>query len=173
MIRAGILTVSDRAAAGERPDEGGPLIASMLASIAEVSVTAVVPDHIDEIASALRAWADAGTLDLILTTGGTGLGPRDVTPEAVRQAIDREAPGLAEAMRAAGLRHTPFAALSRQVCGTRGSCLIVTLPGSPKAIREGLEAIAEVLPHAVEMMHGGAPPTTADPGPTSPAGAHP
>jgi molybdenum cofactor synthesis domain-containing protein len=165
-LRAGVLTISDRAAAGERSDEGGPLIASLISSIAVVRVTATVPDVVDEIAAAVVSWADSGTLDLIVTTGGTGLGPRDVTPEAVRAVLDREAPGLAEAMRLAGMRHTPFAALSRQVCGTRGSCLIVTTPGSPKAIREGLEAIVEVLPHAVEMMHGGSPPATADPGPS-------
>lgn len=159
MIHAGVLTVSDRASAGEYADEGGPLVSSLLSGIADVSVTAVVPDDAEEISSVLRAWADAGTLDLIVTTGGTGLGPRDVTPEAVRDVIEREAPGLAEAMRLAGLQQTPFAALSRQVCGTRGNTLIVTVPGSPKAIREGLSAILEVLPHAVEMMHGGAPVT--------------
>ncbi len=170
MIRIGILTISDRAVAGDREDEGGPLIASMISRVGEVTATAVVPDEEPEISAALRAWADAGTVDVIVTTGGTGLGPRDVTPEATLAVIEREAPGLAEAMRAAGMRHTPFAALSRQVAGTRGNCLIVNLPGSPKAIREGLEAIVEVLAHRVEMMHGGAPPVTADPGPE---GAHP
>ena len=164
-MRIGVLTISDRAAAGAREDEGGPLITSIVERIGEVTLTAVVSDDVTEIAHALTSWADTGTVDLIVTTGGTGLGPRDVTPEAVRMVIEREAPGLAEAMRAAGMRITPFAALSRQVVGTRGACLIVTLPGSPKAIREGLEAIVDVLPHAVEMMHGGTPPATADPGP--------
>ncbi|MCA1831806.1 MAG: molybdenum cofactor biosynthesis protein B [Actinomycetota bacterium] len=156
-MKIGVLTISDRSSAGERADEGGPLVGEIIAKIGEVAVTAVVPDDVEAIVHALSAWADAGTIDLIITTGGTGLGPRDVTPEATKKVIEREAPGIAEAMRAAGLEKTPFAALSRQVAGTRGATLIVNVPGSLKAIREGLEAVLEVLPHAVEMMHGASP----------------
>ena len=156
-MKIAVLTISDRASRGEYEDEGGPLVAEIASKIGDVIEKAVVADDVAAIGQALVAWADVGTIDLILTTGGTGLGPRDVTPEATRAVIEREAPGLAEAMRLAGLEKTPFAALSRQVAGSRGSTLIVNLPGSPKAIREGLEAILEVLPHAVEMMHGGAP----------------
>ena len=157
-MKVAVLTVSDRSAAGERPDEGGPLVAAIVGRSGEVVATAVVPDEIAAIQQALCAWADAGTIDVIVTTGGTGFGPRDVTPEATRAVIDRQAPGLAEAMRAAGMAKTPYAALSRQVAGMRGNCLIVNVPGSLKAIREGLEAIVDVLPHAVEMMSGGTPP---------------
>jgi molybdenum cofactor synthesis domain-containing protein len=157
-MRVGVLTISDRAAAGERADEGGPLVAEIVGRVGEIVATATVPDDVDAIRLALCAWADAGTIDLIVTTGGTGLGPRDVTPEATKGVIDREAPGIAEAMRAAGLAKTPYAALSRQVAGMRGRTLIVNVPGSLKAIREGLEGVLDVLPHAVEMMNGGGPP---------------
>ena len=146
-MKVAVLTISDRASRGEYVDEAGPAVAEMLDG---VTATDIVPDELDRIVERLRAWA--GTVDVIVTTGGTGLGPRDVTPEATRLVIEREAPGLAEAMRAAGMRHTPFAALSRQVCGVVGTTLIVNLPGSPKAAVECLEAIVEVLPHAVEMM---------------------
>ncbi|MEK7873890.1 MAG: MogA/MoaB family molybdenum cofactor biosynthesis protein [Chloroflexota bacterium] len=115
---------------------------------------AIVPDERERIAEVLREWADSGQVDLILTTGGTGLGPRDVTPEATRDVLDREAPGLAEAMRADTLKKTPFAMISRQVAGARGRCLIVNLPGSPKAVRECLEVVLPVLPHAVELLRG-------------------
>jgi molybdenum cofactor synthesis domain-containing protein len=101
----------------------------------------------------LRQWADGGAIDLIITTGGTGLGARDVTPEATKAVIDKEAPGITEAMRAAGRTKTPMAALSRQVAGARGTTLIVNVPGSPKAIQESLDAIIDILPHAVEMLH--------------------
>lgn len=156
-MKIAVLTISDRASRGEYDDEGGPLVAEIASKIGDVVEKAVVSDDVAAIQQALQVWADVGTIDLILTTGGTGLGPRDVTLEATRAVIEREAPGLAEAMRLAGLERTPFAALSRQVAGSRGTTLIVNLPGSPKAIREGLEAILEVLPHAIEMMHGGAP----------------
>ncbi|HVL91303.1 MAG TPA: MogA/MoaB family molybdenum cofactor biosynthesis protein [Actinomycetota bacterium] len=152
-MKVAVLTVSDRRSRGEEPDEGGPLCADLAREIGgEVVETAIVPDERDAIAKALAAWCDAGAADLILTTGGTGLGPRDVTPEATRAVIEREAPGLAEAMRAAGMKLTPYAALSRHVCGTRGSTLIVNLPGAPKAIRECFDGLREILPHAVEMM---------------------
>lgn len=150
-MRVGVLTVSDRASRGEYEDEGGPLVARIISEAGgEVVATATVPDERASIEAALVEWCDE--VDLILTTGGTGLGPRDITPEATRAVLDREAPGIAEMTRAGGLRNTPFAALSRQVCGTRGSTLILNLPGSPKAAAECLEAVIEILPHAVEMM---------------------
>jgi molybdenum cofactor synthesis domain-containing protein len=155
----GVLTVSDRRSRGEGEDEGGPLIERMVADAGgEVVVRDVVADERDHIEARLRGWSKSGDVDVILTTGGTGLGPRDVTPEATMAVIDREAPGIAELMRAAGIAKTPFAALSRQVAGQRNNTLIVNLPGSPKAIAEGLEALLPILEHAVEMMHGGAPP---------------
>ncbi len=153
-MKVAVLTISDRSARGERADEGGPLIEQLMTEAgAEVVARAIVPDEQNEIEHALIEWADGGIADVILTTGGTGLGPRDVTPEATRAVIDREAPGIAEAMRDAGLRVTPFASLSRQVAGTRAKTLIVNLPGQPKAVDEGLDAIIGILPHAVEMMN--------------------
>jgi molybdenum cofactor synthesis domain-containing protein len=158
-VKVGVLTVSDRRARGEGEDEGGPLIEKMVTEAgAEVVLRDVVADERDHIEARLRGWSNSGDVDLIITTGGTGLGPRDVTPEATKAVIDREAPGIAELMRAAGTAKTPFAALSRQVAGQRNNTLIVNLPGSPKAIAEGLEAVLPILQHAVEMMHGGAPP---------------
>ena len=153
-MNVAVLTVSDRASRGEYIDEAGPLVERMLTDAGAVVVArACVPDERADIESSLCDWSDGGGIDCILTTGGTGLGPRDVTPEATRAVIEREAPGIAEATRAAGLRATPFAALSRQVAGTRGTTLIVNLPGSPKAAAECLAGILEILPHAVEMMN--------------------
>jgi molybdopterin adenylyltransferase len=158
-MKVAVLTVSDRSSRGERPDEGGPLVERIITEAGGTVVSrATVPDEREQIAAHLSEWADAGAAELILATGGTGLGPRDVTPEATRDVIEREAPGIAEAMRAAGMRITPYAALSRQVVGTRGRALIVNLPGSPKAAAECLGAIIEILPHAVEMVAGGEPP---------------
>jgi len=158
-MRVGVLTISDRRFRGEGEDEGGPLIEQMVTGAGgEIAVRDVVADERDHIEARLRAWSNAPEVDVIITTGGTGLGPRDVTPEATRAVLDYEAPGIAELIRAAGMVHTPYAALSRQVCGVRNKTLVVNLPGSPKAIAEGLEAILEILPHAVEMMHGGGPP---------------
>lgn len=155
VIRAGILTVSDKGARGERVDTSGAAIRELLATAGgAVERYEVVADEREEIAARLRAWADEGSLDLIVTTGGTGLGPRDVTPEATLEVIERAAPGLAEAMRAAGLRHTPMAMLTRAAAGVRGRCLIVNLPGSEKGARESLGAILPVLGHAVEMLRG-------------------
>lgn len=155
MIRVGILTVSDRSARQERADLSGPALAQAVAAHladAEVVTTGIVPDEREEIAAWLKAGADDLGLDLILTTGGTGFAPRDVTPEATRSVIEREAPGLAEAMRSASLRVTPHAMLSRAVAGMRGRTLIINLPGSPKAAVENLLIILPVLPHAVELL---------------------
>ena len=159
MIRVGVLTVSDRSARGEREDLGGPAVAAaVLAQLPDAAVVerAIVPDERAAIAARLAHWADELGLDLILTTGGTGFAPRDVTPEATRDVIERETPGLAEAMRAASLRITPHAMLSRGVAGIRGRTLIVNLPGSPKGAVENLATIAPVLPHADRVVARGA-----------------
>jgi molybdopterin adenylyltransferase len=155
-IRAGILTISDRGSRGEYRDLSGPAIREMVVERlgASVEMEALVPDDRQTIAGTLLAWTDKVGLDLVLTTGGTGFAPRDVTPEATRDVIEREAPGLAEAMRAASLQITPHAMLSRAVAGTRGNTLIVNLPGSPKAVRENLETLLPALPHAIELLQG-------------------
>ena len=154
MPRFGVLTVSDRSYQQKREDASGPLIAEMLVERLgwEQAETGVVPDEIQTIQQELVRWVDELKLDLVVTTGGTGFAPRDVTPEATRGIMEREAPGLAEAMRAASLRVTPHAMLSRAVCGIRKRTLIVNLPGSPKACRENLEVLLPVLPHAVELL---------------------
>lgn len=154
MIRVGILTVSDRSAAGERPDTSGPAIRVLVTSQMEARVVleSVVPDEAAAIASTLRAWCLEA--DLILTTGGTGFAVRDVTPEATLAVIERRAPGLEEAMRSSSLQKTPHAMLSRAVAGIRGRCIIVNLPGSPKAARENLAVILPALPHAVRLLSG-------------------
>lgn len=155
-ISVGILTVSDRSYRGEREDLSGPLIRQLVTGRleAEVKLEAVVPDERNIIAGTLVVWCDEVGLDLILTTGGTGFAPRDVTPEATKDVIEKEVPGLAEAMRAEGLRATPHAMLSRAVAGIRGGSLIVNLPGSPKAVREGLEVILPAIPHGIEILKG-------------------
>jgi molybdenum cofactor synthesis domain-containing protein len=153
VIRVGILTASTLGARGEREDTSGQAIRELVATIgATVEEYRVVTDDRATIAGTLREWCDGAGLDLILTTGGTGLSPTDVTPEATRNVIDREVPGLAEAMRLEGLKHTPRAMISRAIAGTRGRCLIVNLPGSPKGVRESLGAVLDVLPHAVEIL---------------------
>jgi molybdenum cofactor synthesis domain-containing protein len=157
MLTIGILTISDGAAHGTRQDTSGSTIRELVSQLpdAQVNLTAIVPDEIDEIAAKLREWCDEQQFNLILTTGGTGLAPRDVTPEATRSVLQREAPGIAEAMRAESLRHTPFGMLSRGLAGTRGHTLIVNLPGSPKAVRECLTVILPVLPHAINLLVDG------------------
>lgn len=152
-MRVGILTMSDSGTRGEREDLSGPLIAELLGTLSsEIVQQAMIPDDAGRIAETLTAWS--GELDLIVTTGGTGLGPRDVTPQATLSVIDYEVPGMAEAMRAVGRAKTPMAMLSRGVVGVRGATLIINLPGSPKGVRENLETLLPVLPHAVNVLRG-------------------
>jgi molybdenum cofactor synthesis domain-containing protein len=153
VIRVGVLTASTLGARGEREDTSGQAIREMVEAIGgTVAAYRVVTDDLTTIADALRVWCDEESLDLIVTTGGTGLSPYDVTPEATRAVIEREVPGLAEAMRLEGLKHTARAMLSRGTAGVRGRTLIVNLPGSPKGVRESLGAVLDVLPHAIEIL---------------------
>jgi molybdenum cofactor synthesis domain-containing protein len=154
-IRAAVLTVSDRGARGERADESGPVLAGLLREAgASVVAQEVVSDELEPLAAKLRELADREDVNLLVTTGGTGLGPRDNTPEATRAVIEREVPGIGEAMRAETLRQTPTAMLSRAVCGVRSGALVVNLPGSPKAVRECFEVIRPVLAHAAATLAG-------------------
>ncbi|MCG3208436.1 MAG: Molybdopterin adenylyltransferase [Anaerolineae bacterium] len=154
MNKVGILTISDRGAAGVYQDKSGPVIRQIITEKlhAEVVQTAIIPDELEGIKSTLLKWTDEDKLDLILTSGGTGFAPRDVTPEATRQVIHREAPGLVFAMLRDSLAVTPHAMLSRMVAGIRHQTLIINLPGSPKAARENLETILPALPHALELL---------------------
>jgi molybdopterin adenylyltransferase len=153
MIRFGILTLSDRSARGERPDTSGLALARLVQAEGwSVTKQAILPDDESAIRAILIEWVDSGEMDVILTTGGTGFSPRDVTPEATRAVIERDAPGLAEAMRAASLSITPHAMLSRIVTGIRKRTLIINLPGSPKGAVENLEIVLPVLPHAIQLL---------------------
>ncbi len=155
MFNLGIVTISDKGWQGQRFDESGKTIRnSPLVLDNSVLKYEIIPDEIDIIANKLAEWADEGNVDIILTTGGTGLGPRDVTPEATLSIVDKLVPGFTEAMRTTAFNATPFAILSRAVAGVRGKCLIINLPGSPKAVRECLEIISPALPHAVEILRG-------------------
>lgn len=154
-LRAAILTVSDKGSRGERVDESGPALARWLFDHgAEISAAAIVPDEQPRIARTLEQWADSDEADLILTTGGTGVAPRDVTPEATMQVVERVIPGFSEAMRAASLAKTPFAIIARGVCGIRRRTLILNLPGSPTAAVENLEAVWAAVPHAIRKIQG-------------------
>jgi len=154
MFTAGVLTVSDKGSRGERVDKSGQVIKEALVSLGASEIEyGIVPDERPAISAKLREWSDAG-VDLVLTTGGTGLTPRDVTPEATLDVLDKVAPGFAEAMRAYGMKQTPQAMLSRAVAGIRKKTLIINMPGSPKAVKECLEAISPALPHAIETVRG-------------------
>lgn len=155
-IRAAVLTVSDRSARGERVDESGPLLVELLQEAGALVVTReVVSDELEPLTERLRSLADRADVNLVLTTGGTGLSPRDNTPEATRAVVEREVPGIPEAMRAETLRQTRTAILSRAVCGTRSGTLLVNLPGSPKGVRECFAVLHPVLAHAVSQLAGG------------------
>jgi len=153
---AAILVTSDRAARGQYEDLTGPALAAFLVERGwQVREVRVVPDDRAAIAQVLSAWCDAGPPGLVLTAGGTGLGPRDVTPEATREILEKDLPGLPELMRSRGSAKTPRAALSRAAAGCRGACLVVNLPGSPRGAVESLECVLDLIPHALEMLRGG------------------
>ena len=154
-IRAVVITASDACSVGEREDASGETLVQLLTDLgAEIVAKEIVNDDLEPLADKLRAYADRRDVNLIVTTGGTGFGPRDNTPEATRSVIDREAPGMAEAMRMETLKHTPMAMISRGVCGIRSGALIVNLPGSPKAVRESFDVIRPVLNHAIDLLPG-------------------
>jgi molybdopterin adenylyltransferase len=155
MIKVGILTISDRGSRGLREDQGGPRIRSLLPpETCTVTETAVVPDEIPAIVDQLVDWVDQKKLDLIFTTGGTGLSPRDITPEATARVLERQIPGMAEAMRMEGLKHTPHSMLSRGIAGVRGETLVINFPGGLKAIEEMMPVVLPVIPHALEKIKG-------------------
>jgi molybdenum cofactor synthesis domain-containing protein len=157
MLTVGVLTISDGASKGERQDVSGANIRALVAQLPDAVVSAgtIIPDEREQIAAVLREWCDEKKLNLILTTGGTGVAPRDVTPEATNAVIEREVPGIAEAMRSISLKYTLMAMLSRGVAGVRGRTLIINLPGSPKAVQECLEYVLPVLPHAINLLTEG------------------
>ena len=154
-IRAVVITASDACSSGEREDTSGTALVQLLTDLgAEIVEKRILSDDLDPLAQALREFADRSDVNLIITTGGTGLGPRDNTPEATQQVIEREAPGIAEAIRSESLKVTPMAMISRGVCGVRSGTLIINLPGSPKAVRESFAVIAPVLSHALDLLAG-------------------
>ena len=154
-MNIGILTVSDKCSRGQREDKSGEAIREVLSRI-DITVVKydIVPDEREDITGKLIEWADSGEVDVILTTGGTGLSERDITPEATLSVVDKSVPGFGEAMRAKSLEKTPMAVLSRATAGIRAKCLIINLPGSPKAVRECLEAVLPAIPHGVEIIKG-------------------
>lgn len=153
-FKVGVLTLSDKGSRGEREDESGRLVGEMIASVGSVARYQIVPDERSKIVMLLTSWTDDLGLDLILTTGGTGLGTRDFTPQATAEVLDYEVPGMAEAMRSASMAKTPHAMLSRALVGVRGQTLIINLPGSPKGVRENLEVLLPALPHALAKLRG-------------------
>jgi molybdenum cofactor synthesis domain-containing protein len=154
-MRFGVLTVSDRSSQGTRPDASGPLLITSIQNQGwQVILDGVIPDELATISETLIKWSDSNQIDILLTTGGTGFSPRDVTPEATLQVVERQVPGIPEAMRQASLAVTQHAMLSRAVAGIRGATLIINLPGSPKGALENFNTILSVLPHAVELIHG-------------------
>lgn len=155
MFNIGIITISDGVWRGERPDDSGKAIReSLSAEEFRVVKYEAIPDEVKTISGKLAEWADEGSVDVIITTGGTGLAPRDVTPEATLSILDRVVPGLAEVMRIQTFAKTPFSTLSRAVAGVRKRCLIINLPGSPKAVKECLEVILPAIPHAAQIIKG-------------------
>jgi molybdenum cofactor synthesis domain-containing protein len=155
VARAVVITVSDACSRGEREDASGAALVQLLEGIgAEIVATKILSDDLEPLVQVLKDFAERDDVNLIITTGGTGLGPRDNTPEATRRVIEREAPGIAEAIRAESLKVTPMAMISRGVCGVRAATLIINLPGSPKAVKESFAVVAPVLPHAIDLIEG-------------------
>jgi len=155
MFKLAILTISDAGSKGERVDTSGDVLSDFIDSKEfELFERCILPDEVPQISEKLIQWSDSGKVDVILTTGGTGLGPRDVTPEATREVIDFDVPGITEAMRVQTLGETNFAMLSRAVAGVRSGCLIINFPGSPNGVKQTMKIVADVIPHALEMIRG-------------------